>query len=519
MKKNPDWIKLLLVGFASAFVAVSMYAWMNPAKPTSILQLQSAASATPRLAGYAPEGTVDFVTAANAALPAVVHVKTTADRGSLARRGADMDDLFRDFFGRRAPDTQDEDNGNNGNNGPRELQVASGSGVILSADGYIITNNHVISQGDKITVTFDDNRTFEAKIIGTDPTTDLALLKIDVKNLSFLKFANSDEVKVGEWVLAVGNPFDLTSTVTAGIVSAKGRAIGVIQNRLSIESFIQTDAAVNPGNSGGALINTKGELIGVNTAIASQSGTFTGYSFAIPSNIVTKVVDDLMNYGEVQRGLLGVLIQGVSADLNEEKGLGTTQGVYIGGVNEHSAAQEAGLQVGDVITSVDGQPVNTPSQLQERIGRHRPGDKVRISYLRSKAQKETYVTLKNSAGTTVVRRADPADASRVLGSTLRKFDLAGDDKEIAKRLKIDAGVVVESLAPGRLRNAGIREGFIITSINDQPVREPADVTNVLKSRLSSGKASIMIEGIYPDGRTAVIGVPLPQESTGPDSGK
>jgi serine protease Do len=512
MKRIPDWFKLALVAFVSAMVALSVYAWVDRSnEPTSIVQLQQVA--TPRLvAGYAPEGTVDFVSAAQAALPTVVHVKTSADRNSLSRRGGDMPDILRDFFG-QSPRGEQRDSPNSDDQGsPRSgsIQLAAGSGVIISADGYIITNNHVISSGDKISVTFEDNRTYEAKIIGNDPTTDLALLKIDAKGLPFLKFGNSDNVKVGQWVLAVGNPFDLTSTVTAGIVSAKGRAIGVIADRLRIESFIQTDAAVNPGNSGGALISTAGELIGINTAIASMTGTYSGYSFAIPSNIVTKVVDDLMNYGEVQRGLLGVQIQDVSAELSEEKKLGINQGVYIGAVNDKSAAAEAGLKVGDVITKVEGQTVTTSSQLQEQVGRRRPGDKVRLSYLRDGKAAELVATLKNSAGTTAVRRADPSDAVRVLGGRLRTLDpKEPGDKELSERAKVSAGAVVESLTPGRLRTVGVREGFIITSINDQPVKESGDVTKIIQQRIATGKTSALLEGSYPDGRTAVYGITLP----------
>ncbi len=510
MNRSSDWLKLLIVGVASALIAVGVYAWVSPRPaPTSILDTQRA-TAPVRVAGYAPEGTVDFVAAAQVALPAVVHVKTSADRATLSRRGGQMPEFFRDFFGepRRSPDgeqpqEQEQERG--------DVQVAAGSGVVISADGYIITNNHVIASGEKIRVAFEDNKSYEAKLVGTDPSTDLALLKIDAQGLPFLKFGNSDQVKVGQWVLAVGNPFDLTSTVTAGIVSAKGRALGVIRERMRIESFIQTDAAVNPGNSGGALISTTGELIGINTAIASMTGTYSGYSFAIPSNIVTKVVDDLMNYGEVQRGLLGVFIEDVSAELNKEKDLGTNQGVYLSGVNDKSAAAEAGLKVGDVIVRVDETPVTTSSKLQEIVGRRRPGDKLRVTYLRSGKEATATVTLKNSAGTTAMRRVEPTEASRLLGARMRPLDKATDAQQIEKT-KLTEGVVIESLSPGRLRAAGVREGFVITSINDQSVKSPEDVNRIITQRLKDKKTSALIEGTYPDGRTAVYGLPL----AGPD---
>ncbi len=510
MNRTSDWLKLIVVGIASALIAVGLYAWVGPrSAPRSILEQQRLAPAVRAASSVVvPEGAVDFVAAAQLALPTVVHVKTSADRNSFGRRGQmpGLFDLFRDQpQPERRPTPEEDEN-------PR-IQLASGSGVVISTDGYIVTNNHVISSGDQVTVAFDDNKEYTAKIIGTDPTTDIALLKIEAKGLPFLKFGNSDAVKVGQWVLAVGNPFDLTSTVTAGIVSAKARGgLGLIREAAGIESFIQTDAAVNPGNSGGALITTAGELIGINTAIASTNGTYAGYSFAIPANIVTKVVDDLMNYGEVQRGLLGVRIVNVDADANREKDLGTNQGAIITDVNDNSAAADAGLKAGDVIVRVEDQTVSSVSQLQEQIGRRRPGDKVRVGYLRAGKEGTAIVTLKNSAGTTALRKADPASAGNVLGGRLRKLD-PKDDAELAKAAGVESGVIVEGLMPGRLRNAGVREGFIITSINDQPVKDPADVDRVIAQRTKDQKTSATLEGYYPGGRNAVYSLLLtPKEA-------
>ncbi|MCS7073317.1 MAG: trypsin-like peptidase domain-containing protein, partial [Bacteroidia bacterium] len=302
------------------------------------------------------EQPMDFRSAAAQATPAVVHIKSTITKRNSRSSSPFGDDFnpFREFFGDGFIQPQPTD--------------ATGSGVILTADGYVATNNHVIENADKIEVILNDNRSYTATLVGTDPSTDLALLKINEKNLPFLKFGDSDKLEIGEWVLAVGNPFNLTSTVTAGIVSAKARSINILQDRFKIESFIQTDAAVNPGNSGGALINTKGELVGINTAIATKTGYFSGYSFAVPVNIVRKVMDDLMQYGEVQRGFLGIEIRDVNAELAKEKKLKDVKGVYVGKVNENSAAESAGLKEGDVITKIDEVKVNTASELQEQIG-------------------------------------------------------------------------------------------------------------------------------------------------------
>lgn len=471
----------LLVGLIGGVVALAgAWAFWKPSPTYSIVDRQSSADA--RYVNYTADGVVNFQDAAALALPTVVHIKSVGDASITRRSPRDMQNdpfyPFRDFFDfpyDRVP------------------SLSSGSGVILSADGYIVTNNHVIERASKIEVNLHDNRSFEATVIGTDPSTDLALLKINASGLDFLKFGNSDEIKVGEWVLAVGNPFNLTSTVTAGIVSAKARNINILQDKFKIESFIQTDAAVNPGNSGGALINVAGELIGINTAIASQTGSFAGYSFAVPASIVRKVVDDLMNFGEVQRGFLGVMIQDVNAQLAEKEDLGVTRGVFIAEVNEGSSAQDAGIKKGDVIIEVEGQAVTTSAGLQEIIGRKRPGDQVRIKALRKNKPMEFNVVLKNKSGDTRIAAREYSTLRRELGADLETLD-----REKAAELGVEGGVRVKSITAGKLRSAGIQSGFVITHIDKQPVYKAEDAEKLLLSR----SGAVLIEGLYGRNRAA-----------------
>jgi Do/DeqQ family serine protease len=366
-----------------------------------------------------------------------------------------------------------------------------GSGVIISDNGYIVTNNHVIDEAEKIKVVLNDKREFEAKLIGADPTTDVALLKIDASNLPFIKYGNSNDLKLGEWVLAVGNPFNLTSTVTAGIVSAMARNLGINDEELSIESFIQTDAAVNPGNSGGALVNQRGELVGINTAIASQTGVYSGYSFAVPVTIVKKVVSDLKEYGEVQRALLGVNIADVTAELAEEQNLDKVEGVFVGGVPEDGAANAAGIKQGDVILSVGGIKVNSMAELQEKVSQYRPGDKVVVVVKRDNKEKQFNVTLRNRHGDTQVVRGDEKEL--VLGA-----EIEGINNKDREQLGIDYGIKVAEINKGKLKDAGIEKGFIITSVNKRPVNDAGD----LKREISNARGGILVEGIYPNGETA-----------------
>lgn len=441
----------------------------------SIHQSQASIQRVSLNASMAP---ADFIAPAEATVPTVVHVKTKYARQNSINQ---FYDPFGFFWGN--PPVQ---------NMPQ--QEATGSGVIISNDGYIVTNNHVVDNADQVEVTMDNKETFKAKIVGTDPSTDLALLKIDGKNLPYSVYGNSDDVKVGEWVLAVGNPFNLTSTVTAGIVSAKARNIHILPDKkFPIESFIQTDAAVNPGNSGGALVNTKGELIGINAAIASNTGSYSGYSFAIPVNIVKKVVNDLLEYGNVQRGFIGVSIRDLDAEFAKQKDINTLDGVYINGLTPGGAAASAGLKEGDVITKINGVQIHTTPELQEQVGRYRPGDKISVTVLRDNKSKDFNVVLRNKEGNTSVIRNE---AINVLGATLQP----ADPSEL-KKLGIETGVKVKNLESGKLKSAGIKEGFIITTIDNKEVESTDDVVSYLKQN----NAGVLVEGVYPNGMRAYYG--------------
>ncbi len=428
----------------------------------------------------------DFTTAANMSVHAVVHIKT-----EYARKNNYYDYFFnfRDFFG------------DNGLSEPAPLQGA-GSGVIISPDGYIVTNNHVVQDATSIEVVLNDKRSFKAEVIGTDPSTDLAVIRIDEKGLPYLMYGNSDELMIGEWVLAVGNPFNLTSTVTAGIVSAKARNINILGTPESpaIESFIQTDAAVNRGNSGGALVNTRGELVGINAAIASGNGFYAGYSFAIPVNIVKKVVNDLLDYGEVQRAFLGVNIQEIDSKLAEKQGLKELKGVYIADVVEDGAASEAGIRKGDIITAISGVPVNSTSELLENVGRYRPGDKVAVAVNHNGTEKTINVVLRNKDGnTSVVKKEENSDVASLLGAT---FEQASP--ELLARVGVKNGVQVTRLGDGILREAGIREGYVITQIDKKPITSVKDIENALSRK----KGGVLIEGVYPNRNRAYYGFGL-----------
>jgi len=413
----------------------------------------------------------DFTWASEHAVDAVVHVTTEFTQSIDYSFG---NPLFDFFFGPHEYMP------------PQKVQ-SSGSGVILTHDGFIVTNNHVIEKADEITVVLNDKRKFTAKLVGTDPSTDIALLKIDATDLPFLSFGNSDDIKIGEWVLAIGNPFNLTSTVTAGIVSAKARNINILSGReFAIESFIQTDAAVNPGNSGGALINLKGELIGINTAIASRTGSFTGYAFAIPSTIVKKVVTDIIEFGEVQRAILGVRIQELTAELAKEKGIKEIKGVYVFDVEKGGAADAASIKPGDVILSVNGVDVNSTSQLQEQISRYRPNQQVDLVVNRDNSKKRFNVTLRNLKGGLDIVKTDNTLSS--LGAEFKEIT----DKQKSE-LGINYGIQVVELYDGKLKDGGIKKGYIITRMNRTPIHSIDDLKRVLS--ISSG--GILIEGVYP----------------------
>lgn len=426
----------------------------------------------------------DFVVAAEQSVNAVVHVTTESM--------VSVRDPFADFFwGHRAPAQQQ----------PRQ---GAGSGVIISDDGFIVTNNHVVEGADKIRVSLNDNRSFDATVVGRDPSTDLALLKIEADGLATLHYGDSDDLRVGQWVLAVGNPMNLTSTVTAGIVSAKARNINLLQydpNRdiFPIESFIQTDAAVNPGNSGGALVNASGELVGINTAIASQTGQYAGYSFAVPSSIVKKVANDLLEFGSVQRAYIGVSIRDLDQKLAAELKLDRIKGVYVNGLTEGGAAQDAGMKTGDVIVKVGNIDVNNVPQLQEQVGKFRPGDRVPVTIVRSGKESVVDMTLRGREGATTVANTRRNEAVVALGAELGKVS-----SEDLKALKLEHGVRVNAVTGGKFRSSGIREGFIITRIDQERVSKPEDVQRILANK----KGGVLVEGVYPNGQRAYYGLGL-----------
>ncbi|MGV3539293.1 MAG: Do family serine endopeptidase [Rufibacter sp.] len=495
MKTKQFMLGLMLSAMLGGGVAVGSYKLLEDDRPAAGQQLPNTnvryTSAMRESNVTVPEG-INFVTAAELVTPAVVHV-TTEYRVQARRSPAEIHPFFRDFFGDDFEGYQQR---------PQGPAMGSGSGVIIASNGYIVTNNHVIDRADKIKVILDDKRTYDATLVGTDPNTDIALLKINADNLPALRYGNSDNVRVGEWVLAVGNPFNLNSTVTAGIVSAKGRNVGILQSagNMSVESFIQTDAAVNPGNSGGALVNLNGDLVGINTAIASQTGTFSGYSFAVPSSIVSKVVDDLLKYGEVQRALLGVQMQEVDAELAKEKGLKTLNGVYVAGFSESSAAKTAGLQEGDVITEINGVKVTTGAQLQEQVTRYRPGDKIKVGYQRGGSAKAVNVTLRNANGSTEIVKRDPNSAKSM---TIEGATFEAASKQELNKLDITGGVKVTGVEKSGFAETGMKDGFIITSIDRNSVVSPEDVNKILKSSRGGG---LLIEGVYPDGRRAYYAI-------------
>ncbi len=482
MRKYLFLAAIALGGGLTALAGARWMGWGN----TSLITTKTASSPV-HLAHYTPGSNgaaiVDFTFAAEKALPMVVHISSSA-RIRQSRSGSlqGIPEPFRQFFGDRGDIWQFPDL-----NGPDGLKQGTGSGVILSADGYIVTNNHVVRDADELTVTLNDKRSYKADVIGTDPSTDLALLKIEASGLPFVQMANSDEAKVGEWVVAIGNPFNLASTVTAGIVSAKGRGIHIVQDKAPIESFIQTDAVVNPGNSGGALLNLNGDLIGINTAISSPTGVYAGYAFAIPSNLVAKVVEDLRQFGVVQRGYLGIIIRDQKAGKDGKP----ATGVLVDSLTENSAAGAAGIKTGDVILKIDDQPVNATPELLEIVAKHRPGDKLKLTVLRSGSERNIDVVLKNRAGNTdKVKKSDVATSLNALGADFETLP-----KSEARKLDIDGGVKVKSLSIGKLSNqTDIREGFIITRANNKPVSSVEELGNLLQDT----KGGVMLEGVYPN---------------------
>lgn len=478
-------LKTIGIAFLGGALALGGYSLIEPDQEIIIQQPQkSAVVAQPVNIPVDSEGkALDFKYAANQSLNSVVHINTETKRRKLSQE----EQLFELFYG---------------NGGSNRSQRGSGSGVIISTDGYIVTNNHVVEKADVIQVILNDNREYKAKVIGTDPATDMAVLKIEEKELSAIAIGNSDEIQVGEWVLAVGNPFNLTSTVTAGIVSAKGRSINIMQgnrggkNIFPIESFIQTDAAVNPGNSGGALVNSKGELVGINTAIASQTGSYSGYSFAVPVNIMKKVTTDMIKYGIVQRAFIGVSIQEMSQDIANKLKTSNTEGVFVNGLSEGGAAKESGIKKGDVIIQVNSIKIKSVPQLQEQIGSYNPGDKVEVLVLREGKEKKIPVTLLNYEGSTKLIKKPKIESILAAQFSVPKA-------QELKALGIKSGVKVNEIGKGKLKKVGISKGFIITKIDKQPVKSIKQLQEQLEKAENEG---VLIEGYYPNGMKAYYGM-------------
>ncbi len=475
--KAKYYLGAVLMAILGATIALFAYTRIIE-KPAAVLTRNDSAAITqqavsPVLTSYPLQDPqpVDLTYAAEITVPAVVHVHIKTTVGGEANNP-----ILQWFYGDRY-------------SRPREVS-GYGSGVIISPDGYIITNNHVVEDADNIEVVLNDNRTFPAKLIGRDPNTDIALLKINATNLSFIKYGDSDQLKLGEWVLAVGNPFNLTSTVTAGIVSAKGRDLDILDSNYKIESFIQTDAALNVGNSGGALVNTRGLLVGITSAIVSPNGTYAGNSFAIPVNLVKKVVADLKEYGEVQRAIIGVNIKPITEDIAKKNKYDGLQGVVIGSVVPGGSADAAGLRENDIVTKFDGIQVNSPSELQEQVGEHRPGDKATITYVRNGKENTVSITLKNIAGTTGLVTAEMDEGPIVLGARLETLSPSERDN-----YNVDSGVKVTEIGNGKLKDIGIRKGYIILSINGKKIKDASDVRNAV----GGDKNLKSIEGIQSDG--------------------
>jgi serine protease Do len=492
MSRKQFFLGILMAALVGGIVAVAGVNFLIKPQNAGTFDEKQQSSFVNLLSGEAftiPDG-INFVAAAQLVTPAVVHVKSQiAVTSSRSQR-----DPIQEFFG--FPDPRDGESQGRG----RQMPMSSGSGVIISSDGYIVTNNHVIDGATKVDISLENNKRYEAAVIGTDPTTDLALLKIEATGLPFVRFGDSDNTKIGEWVLAVGNPFDLNSTVTAGIISAKARNIGIlrgVENNLQIESFLQTDAVVNPGNSGGALVNLAGELIGINTAIASTTGTFAGYSFAVPSTLVKKVMDDLMKFGAVQRGLLGVNIQDVSPELADylDKKFPVERGVYIGGVNENSGGKEAGLKEGDIIVAVDGREVISVATLQEMVARKRPGDKVEVEYIRDGKRVKTTATLKNFSGdTNIVKKEVPKTY------TFEGVQFEDVKDTVKEQLKITGGAIIKLNNNEAWRKAGARSGFVITSVIGEKGRTRISNAQEMTDFLQNVKGEeIVVLGMFQDG--------------------
>tara|TARA_R110001592_G_scaffold359340_4_gene665793 strand:+ start:31797 stop:33236 length:1440 start_codon:yes stop_codon:yes gene_type:complete len=477
MKKFIPVFIAALIGGAVAAVVVQSFL-----KPTTVTIEQNGPTARMVNVGLPANKTnVDFTYAAENSVHAVVHVWTE-------RVQEGYTSPYQLFFG----------------NGPvQRRSLSSGSGVIVSNDGFIMTNNHVVDNATSVKIKLNSGKIYDAEVIGVDKSTDLALLKIDGEDLPFLAFGNSDDIKIGQWVLAVGNPFNLTSTVTAGIVSAKARNINLLEydpnsNQFPIESFIQTDAAVNPGNSGGALVGINGELLGINTAIASQTGSYAGYSFAVPSALVQKVFKDLFEFGKVQRAYIGIQIRDLNEELMDKTEFKSYKGVYVAGLTPNGAAESAGIKNNDIITKVQGNPVNNVTELQENIGRFRPGDKIELEIWRNDKTSIIPVTLRNVEGTTELKEKSINTDLEILGAEFKDAP-----KSLLSDLKIANGVQITKINKGPLQMSGMRPGFVITKVDKIDIKDKTELEKLLTVRMESG---VLIEGVYPNGTKAYYGL-------------
>ena len=471
--------KGILIALLSAAVGgLTAYAVVKSVDIEGGQAVQLSDGAQFRTVNLSHENWPDFTYAAESAVDAVVYVKVTSTQAQPQVPGS----IFDYFFGipQGAPQQREK--------------VGSGSGVIIREDGYIVTNNHVIDGATKIEVTLNNNQTYPATLVGTDPATDVALLKIDASGLPIIPFGDSDKLRLGEWVIAIGSPYDLRSTITAGIVSAKGRSMPNYTGEFKIESFIQTDAAVNPGNSGGALVDRAGNLVGINTAIYSQTGSYTGYSFAVPVNIVKKIAYDLMDFGSVQRAVLGITMGPIDDKIAEDLKLSSRNGVYINEVSPSGAADKAGIKAGDVLIAIDSTKITGTASVQETVSRYSPGDKAVVTVIRDGKEKTFDVTFKGTAQ----ENGTVADDGSVAfyGSSIKAASEATLEK-----YHIKSGVEIVELGPGKLMEAGAVEGFIIQYVNDHPVKTPQDVIDIVKK----SKRTVFIEGITPSGRTGYFG--------------
>ena len=471
---------LLIVALAALTGGLTSYAVVKAMSKNEIQVVQQYEGARFRTVNLSQDNWPDFTYAAESAVDAVVYVKVTSTAPAMQQAPSSIFDFFFGYPEGAVPQQREK--------------VGSGSGVIIREDGYIVTNNHVIDGATKIEVTLNSNQTYPATLIGTDPATDIALLKIEAQGLPVIPFGDSDKLRLGEWVIAIGSPYDLRSTITAGIVSAKGRSMPNYSGEFKIESFIQTDAAVNPGNSGGALVDKAGNLVGINTAIISKTGSYTGYSFAVPSNIVRKIAYDLMDFGSVKRAVLGIVMQPIDDKIAEELKLSSRNGVYIIEVSKSGSADETGVKAGDVLIVIDSTRITNSASVLEAVSRFSPGDKAMVTVIRDGKEQVFEVKFKGTSQETGTLSDDGSVA--FYGASIKAAS-----EETLNKYGIKHGVEIVELGPGKIMEAGATKGFVIQYVNDQPVKTPQDVIDIVKK----SKRAVFIQGVTPSGRTGYFG--------------